>query len=232
MNYREILNSQLKRRQELNPRFSLRSFALKLKISPSKLSEVLAGKKRLSVARLTEISNILGLKGVEKEVFLLSAEIESTRTKNKEDLSLKIKKLSQEIASEKTSQRNAWYFGAIKSILDSGNDLSKYQEELNLTALQIENGVRFLKRIKKNHPERNDITLEPISVIKKINESLESNESTIDADFVFLNQEEYKKLFLKIKTLIKKFKYERANSKEQSLQMVYFGMSAITKETK
>lgn len=232
MDYREILREQLKRRQELNPRFSLRSFAVKLGISPSKISEVFSGKKKLSHARLEEIAKKLNLKGPQKEIFLLSAELESTKSNNKEELQIKLKKLAHDINAEKTNQRNAWYFGAIKTLAESGLDPVVYQKQLNLTLLQIENAMRFLKRIKRFHPERDDLTFEPTSLFKKINESLEDSTGHLGADFVFLKPEQTDELNLKIKSLIKKFKTDRTSTDTTHLQMVYFGVTGILKEEK
>lgn len=232
MDYREILREQLRRRQELNPRFSLRSFALKLEISPSKLSEVFSGKKNLSQARLEEIARRLNLRGPKKEIFLLSAELESVKFRNREDLKLKLKKLAQDIGAEQTTQRNAWYFGAVKTLTESGLDPTAYQKQMNLTSLQIENAIRFLKRIKRFHPGRDDLAFEPMSLFKRISESFEDSTGHLRADFAFLTPEQIDELSLKIRSLFKKFKADRKSTNLDHLQMVYFGVSGILKEEK
>lgn len=48
MDYREILSDCFRRRCKANPRYSLRAFARDLSLSPSRLSEVIAGKGELS----------------------------------------------------------------------------------------------------------------------------------------------------------------------------------------
>jgi hypothetical protein len=40
MDYRSILKNQLEQRKIINPRFSMRSLAQKIELSPSKLSEI------------------------------------------------------------------------------------------------------------------------------------------------------------------------------------------------
>ncbi len=232
MDYRDILKDQLKRRQSLNPRFSLRSFATKLGISPSKISEVISGKKKLSIERLEELAKKLNLKGKEKEIFLTSAELESSKTQNKEDLKKKMKKLAQEIKAEQTTQRNAWYFGAVKSLEENGIDSALYREQMNLTDLQLENAKRFLKRINRFHPEREDLTFEPASLGKKINESLEESNQHLMAEFVLLDQEQISELCLKVRSLIKKFKTDRKSNNALDLHMVYFGVTGILREGK
>ncbi len=227
MDYRIILKEQLRRRQELNPRLSLRAFAAKLGISPSKISEVFSGKKNLSVARLEEIAQKLNLKGTEKEIFLLSAELDSKKSKNKEDLRHNMKKLAQELKAEQTTQRNAWYFGAVKALEEAGFASQEFQAAMGLTSLQIENAQRFLNRIQRFHPEREELRFEPLSLLKKINESLMDSSGDIQADFALLTPDQAEELKLKIKSLVKKFKNDRKKINPQDLKMVYFGMSEV-----
>ncbi len=227
MDYRIILKEQLRRRQELNPRLSLRAFAAKLGISPSKISEVFSGKKNLSVARLEEIAQKFNLKGTEKEIFLLSAELDSKKSKNKEDLRHNMKKLAQELKAEQTTQRNAWYFGAVKALEEAGFASQEFQAAMGLTSLQIENAQRFLNRIQRFHPEREELRFEPLSLLKKINESLMDSSGDIQADFALLTPDQAEELKLKIKSLVKKFKNDRKKINPQDLKMVYFGMSEV-----
>ena len=61
MNYHEILSEKFKERKRVNPRYSLRAFAKDLKISPSRLSDVLANKGKLSVSKGRVIAKCLHL---------------------------------------------------------------------------------------------------------------------------------------------------------------------------
>jgi len=230
MDYRDILKAQLQRRKELNPRFSLRSFALKLGLAPSKVSEVLSGKKKLSAARLEDLAKRLNLKGKEKEIFLISAELESSKSKDKSQLSQKLKKLAQQINAEKTTQRNAWYFGAVKALAESDIDATGSAANMGITELQVENALRFQKRIQRFYPEREDLTFEPVSLAKKINESLESVDTQVLADFALLTHDEIQELTTKVRSLIKKFKTDRKSKKPEDLQMIYFGVSDVFKK--
>lgn len=59
MSYREVLIAKFQERKRLNPRYSLRAFAKDLKIAPSYLSSVMAGKGRLSLEKGRSIAKIL-----------------------------------------------------------------------------------------------------------------------------------------------------------------------------
>lgn len=231
MDYRQILREHLKKRQELNPRFSLRSYSLKLGLSASKVSEVLSGKKKLSVDRLEELAQKLNLKGNEKEIFLASGELESSfagrDSKTKEELRKKIERLSKELTAEKTQQRNAWYFGAVKALENSGVDAASYAEKLDLTSLQVENAKRFLRRIQKFYPDREELTFEPASIFQKISQSVQDTGIAPDADFLMLTTEEWQDLNAKMRRLIKKYKTDSKTRSADDLHLVYFGSTNL-----
>ena len=68
--YRSILKDELLRRIRQNPRYSLRAFARDLRLSPSRLSEVLSGKQGLSRQAAKAITERLGWRGSEAERFI------------------------------------------------------------------------------------------------------------------------------------------------------------------
>ncbi|HWU44170.1 MAG TPA: DUF4423 domain-containing protein [Bdellovibrio sp.] len=67
--YREWLKAELVRRQRMNPRYSLRSFAQNLNLSPAFLSKVLNRQKNLSIESALEISEKLDFSETEKQMF-------------------------------------------------------------------------------------------------------------------------------------------------------------------
>lgn len=69
-NYQEFLVSELKSRQILNPRFSLRSFAKYLAISPGQLSQLISGKRNLTPKQAQKIAERLGLTGRQVQTLL------------------------------------------------------------------------------------------------------------------------------------------------------------------
>lgn len=62
---RRILASELKRRTDANPRYSMRSFAKYLDVSPSYLLRLLRGNHRLSEKTLEKVLNKLNLEGTD-----------------------------------------------------------------------------------------------------------------------------------------------------------------------
>lgn len=232
MDYREILKYQLKQRQEMNPKYSLRAFAKKLSLSPSKVSEVLSGKKRLSVERVEEIAGVLNLSSTEKELFILSARIESSSKKiDREEMLKHIHELSSQINARRTTQRNAWYFGAIKVLEDAGYDANLLQKLLGITSLQVESAMRFIKRVNKLYPERKVISIEPMSVLRKLEEHFYSDANrAIETEFMMLSSSDQEELERKIKGVIKAFKLKSKNAAPENLKMIYWGCLKLNKE--
>ncbi len=68
-NYRAILRQELERRSKRNPRYSLRSFARDLKLSPARLSDVLRNRYGLSRSAALEIAERLGFGAPESDYF-------------------------------------------------------------------------------------------------------------------------------------------------------------------
>ena len=80
MGYREILKAELKKRQALSPKYSLRVFAKELGFSPAHLCYVLQGKKGISGDKAEKISIALGFKNALDQSFrylILSASVRS-----------------------------------------------------------------------------------------------------------------------------------------------------------
>lgn len=67
---REFLKQEYVRRRAQNPNFSLRSFAKWLKISPSQLSQMLSGKRKITLKILKKMSGKLSLSPIEKKQLL------------------------------------------------------------------------------------------------------------------------------------------------------------------
>jgi len=230
MHYRDILKDQLKRRQDVNPKFSLRSFAMKLDLAPSKLSEVIAGKKKLSVERVLDLAERLSLKGMEKELFVVSAELESSKQADKATITKRLKELSQQLQTEKTTQRNAWYFGAIKALVENEVQPIGPHKKMGITDLQAENALRYQKRMKKDYPERDDITYEPTSISKKVGESLIEDPQRLAVDFAMLSEEDVATISTEIRRIIRKHKTAKQTKDPKNLRLVYFGILDVLKK--
>lgn len=65
----QYLSEELRKRSSRNSRYSLRAFAQCLGVSPGELSEVMSGKRKLSLRNALKISSALGHSPEESEVF-------------------------------------------------------------------------------------------------------------------------------------------------------------------
>jgi transcriptional regulator with XRE-family HTH domain len=219
MDYRTILKKQLEQRKLINPRFSMRSLAMKIELSASKLSEVIQGKKSLSTKRAEMIADKLGLRDLEREIFVMSTAIGADATSESK---AKLKSLITEFNGQKTTQKNAWYFGAVKSIQEEGLEAEKFADELGLTELQIENAQRFLKRIKHLHPERERISFEPTSLLIKLQDDILSQEKDHGLEFMFLSDADAAEMEREVQSTLRKFRLKSSKRAEKKLRMVYF----------
>lgn len=75
---KEYLKREFHRRMEQNPHYSLRSFAQMLDLNPGELSEILRGKRRLSLTSAQKVIKNLGFTEKEKKQFLLNLSLEKT----------------------------------------------------------------------------------------------------------------------------------------------------------
>lgn len=119
------LSSELKKRQHRNARYSLRSFARDLEVSPSWMSEVLNSKKGMSRAKATSLATLLGLSAVEAEAFALSAQAAHSRSATaREDAVQRLKKLEKKssivkkMSEEDMTIAGSWYFNAILELIE------------------------------------------------------------------------------------------------------------------
>lgn len=76
-----IIKKDFLNRKSLNPQYSMRAYSRKLGVSPSKMSEVLTGKQGLSEVAATKIAERINLFGQEKDLFIFSAILKSSKSK-------------------------------------------------------------------------------------------------------------------------------------------------------
>lgn len=202
----------------------MRSMAQKIELSPSKLSEIMQGRKNLSSKRAAVIADKLGLRDMEREIFILSTVEDSAEAK------AKMKNLIAEFNGQRTLQRNAWYFGAVKAIQDEGLDPAEFADDLGLTPLQIENAQRFLKRIKRYHPERERISFEPTSLLTRLQDDVLSRAEDHNVEFLFLNDKEVGEMEREIQSVLHKYRIRSRQQKDRELRWTYFTQFRLTKK--
>ncbi len=231
MKYQDILKEHLSRRISMNPRYSLRAFANALGLEPSKLSEVLSGKKGLSTDRAEKVCEKLRLQGLDRDIFILSVLSQHSRIKKQRDESAKKLKellLSKNSLKERTTQKNAWYFGAVNFAREMGIDTEKLESPLHLTSLQVENANRYCERVRKTHPERQTLSFEPMSLVKKFNEDFSVNAVTdLEAEFALLSEEQVATLSRLIRKKVAEFTKSNRQENRMNLYMFLSGFSKL-----
>lgn len=75
----KFLAQEYSRRRNINPRYSQRAFARQIGLSPGELSEVLSGKRRLSLKSALRIARAMGLTATETKHLVHLAQVEKSR---------------------------------------------------------------------------------------------------------------------------------------------------------
>lgn len=142
INPQELLASELKKRKDRNPNFSLRAFARWLGISPSQLSQMLTGKRPITLATMKKISSRLDLSPLEHKELMSSLIADKDYLDSEKDR----KKLL--LKEDKFRLISDWYHFAILSltrIKDAQSDprwiarrLGINVEEANQALLRLE----------------------------------------------------------------------------------------------
>jgi len=79
VSYQTVLRDELEYRRSRNAGYSLRAFARDLAMAPSSLTEVLGGRKGISLPKARKLARRLGLREDLREVFVLSARAQHAR---------------------------------------------------------------------------------------------------------------------------------------------------------
>ena len=140
MHYLKCLNHIFESRREINPSYSLRSFARDLDLTPSFLSQVLKGKKGLSHQKATEISQNLSLDLKEKEAFLISNLAANARSEERkkyyqqkyDDL---FRKNEREVPFEFYQTMTKWQNLALLEIIETGIETQSVKRMASLLKL-------------------------------------------------------------------------------------------------
>jgi uncharacterized protein (TIGR02147 family) len=155
--YRKLLKETLEDRCQVNPRYSMRAFARDLKISSSRLSQILHGKQGLSEDRALEIARLLGLSTREAEIFRTQVRASDSRSKSKRRVA-EIELESRQLASSPTQtlQMDAfrvisdWYHFALLELttLPSFKSESAWiAKRLGISRHEVDQAIERLKRL-------------------------------------------------------------------------------------
>jgi len=159
----QFLGFEFKSRQKRNPQYSLRAFAKSLEMSPAQLSQILSGKRNLTVKAIHRLSSKLSLSPLEKENFLRSW---SSQTQT---IEVQQKRILQDDEFKLISD---WYHFAILSLAQIRNSCTQpswIAERLGITVAQAKEAVLRLQRlgILGPGPDLEQIS-PPLSVVSEI----------------------------------------------------------------
>jgi uncharacterized protein (TIGR02147 family) len=133
--------------QQKNPAFSLRAFALKLQISPSALSEILNGKRKVSKALAEKILSQMGTDPKEQSN-ILSLFKKSSRPEIQEDEEQGKKYL--ELRSDQFQMISKWHHFAILSLVETKDFQANplwIAKRLGIKLLEAEQALERLERL-------------------------------------------------------------------------------------
>jgi uncharacterized protein (TIGR02147 family) len=131
------IEKELLRRKESNPKYSLRSYANFLGVPPGRLSEILAGKRKLSRKLSNAIADRLCLSPEQKRLF------EGTTVTN--DLSIQYHQMSEDVFSLIAD----WYHTAFLALMDTKNfqpNPNWIAKRLNISTIEVRAMLHRLER--------------------------------------------------------------------------------------
>ncbi len=159
LDYRAILQRELTNRCESNPRYSLRAFARDLKLSPSRLSEVLNRKQGLSRQAASSITKSLGFGEEEAEYFCDLVSLKHARSvREREEAKLRLFKVDFEKQRDELYSLQLdsfkiisdWYHLGILELMKVKNfrhDTKWISRRLGVQIIQIELAIERLTRV-------------------------------------------------------------------------------------
>jgi uncharacterized protein (TIGR02147 family) len=122
-NYRKFLMDEFTRRQQRNAAYSWRAFARDLKVTASRISEVMSGKAGISVERARSFADRLSLSEDDRKIFIDLVEMEHGRNSFGRQLARERleKRLGPwpQIATEAFSSFSEWYYIPLMVLLDT-----------------------------------------------------------------------------------------------------------------
>jgi uncharacterized protein (TIGR02147 family) len=162
--YRDLLKSALAEKAKDSPGYSLRAFSEKVGFSNSFLSEVLNGKKSLSVEAALKVSIKLDMTELESQYFCLLVQLEQEKDPVfREELAKRLERLNPsrrtfDLSVDLFKTVSDWYHFAILELtqlpsfrLDSGF-ISK---QLGISKVEAELAVERLKRLELIEKDKN-----------------------------------------------------------------------------
>lgn len=146
----QFLKDELRRRLHTNPRYTLRSFARALKVSPGALSEILRGHRQLSVRSVPQVVRAIGLNQAEAK-HLLNLIYQAKAKQNPEAQTGEPPPKAQRVPEDIFNLVSEWYHFAILNLLDCDGfkwDAAWIARRLGLTRMQAQMAMELLLKLK------------------------------------------------------------------------------------
>ena len=147
--YRTFLRAELSRRVRNNNRYSLRSFAQHLGMSPGGLSEILNGHRNLTLKAAHKVAKLLNFSPIEVEHFIeLVLQEEQSSVPGEKYSSSQLKKT--ELSLELFSLISDWYAFAILNLIECDNFRSNERwiaKRLGISKFEVEVALNRLERL-------------------------------------------------------------------------------------
>jgi uncharacterized protein (TIGR02147 family) len=162
-NYIDFLQDELLRRTSANRAYSLRAFAKALGLSSGELSEILRGKRKLSLKSAVKISKSLGLNSIETKhlISLIGNEINEKSLSDKE-----IKSVNEaQLSIDQFTVISEWYHFAILNLADCKNfnwSYSYISKKLNIKPFEVKIAIEKMIHvglIKKSYDKNGEVRL-------------------------------------------------------------------------
>lgn len=155
LSYRDLLTAEFNRRQVRNPRYSLRSFAKDLELSPGRLSEILSQKQGLSEEVASNVAKKLKLNAMETDYFINLVESEHARSKSKREIAkIRLKKFGHNPESQLKMEYfkiiSDWYHFAIMELTNLHgfkNEPAWIANQLGITEKEAQEGVERMIQV-------------------------------------------------------------------------------------
>ncbi|MGE3609227.1 MAG: TIGR02147 family protein [Bacteriovoracaceae bacterium] len=153
-NYQQYLTHEFARRLERNPRYSLRAFAKAIGMDIAALSQILNGKRLLSLKKAEHILKVLELNIEEREMFLTSLAQDHQLKKKKIDSkvlrilgTVKSQQKVKNLATEQFAMISEWYHAAILELTFVSHfesDPTWIAKKLNITKMEATLAIKRL----------------------------------------------------------------------------------------
>lgn len=147
-----FLTQEYARRRQVNPRYSQRAFARQIGLSPGELSEVLSGKRHLSLRSALRIAKSMGLTATETKHLVHLAQLEKSRELGVAELLEPVRPTheSLQLNQDVFFLVSAWYCFAILNLADCEGfkwDSGWIARRLGITKPEVASALDRMERI-------------------------------------------------------------------------------------